>query len=134
MPSTWKRFDAERNASDLRQPELAVTAKMLLLRSPHTEPMRTHGRICCVAAENDHLPVVRPHVNLTHPTLRWRAGLHRLVAKIALYEADTLTPCTQMNKPWEMRCVSERDSEVRDIVSRKVWIGGAGRLFSPPAN
>lgn len=48
------------------------------------------------------------------------AGLHRLVAKVTLYEADTLTPCTQMNKPWEMRCVSERDSEVRDVVSRKV--------------
>lgn len=51
------------------------------------------------------------------------AGLHRLVAKVTLYEADTLTPCTQMNKPWEMRCVSERDSEVRDIVSRKVGKG-----------
>lgn len=48
------------------------------------------------------------------------AGLHRLVAKVTLYEADTLTPCTQMNKPWEMRCVSERDSEVREVVSRKV--------------
>ena len=43
-----------------------------------------------------------------------------MVAKITLYEANTLTPCTQMNKPWEMRCVSERDSEVRDLVSRKV--------------
>lgn len=50
-------------------------------------------------------------------------GLHRLVAKVTLYEADTLTPCTQMNKPWEMRCVSERDSEVRDVVSRKVGFG-----------
>lgn len=49
-----------------------------------------------------------------------RPGLHRLVAKVTLYEADTLTPCTQMNKPWEMRCVAERDSEVRDLVSRKV--------------
>ncbi|CAN0232019.1 unnamed protein product, partial [Scytosiphon promiscuus] len=47
-------------------------------------------------------------------------SLHRLVAKVTLYEADTLTPCTQMNKPWEMRCVAERDSEVRDVVSRKV--------------
>ncbi|CAN0363977.1 unnamed protein product, partial [Hapterophycus canaliculatus] len=46
--------------------------------------------------------------------------LHRLVAKVTLYEADTLTPCTQMNKPWEMRCVAERDSEVREVVSRKV--------------
>ncbi|CAN0075906.1 unnamed protein product, partial [Ectocarpus fasciculatus] len=47
-------------------------------------------------------------------------SLHRLVAKVTLYEADTLTPCTQMNKPWEMRVVSERDSEVREMVSRKV--------------
>lgn len=52
-------------------------------------------------------------------------GLHRLVAKVTLYEADTLTPCTQMNKPWEMRCVSERDSEVRDVVSRKVFMQDA---------
>ncbi|CAN0313296.1 unnamed protein product [Pylaiella littoralis] len=60
-------------------------------------------------------------------------SLYRLVAKVTLYEADTLTPCTQMNKPWEMRCVSERDSEVRDVVSRKVnpVLNGAPASIKP---
>lgn len=47
-------------------------------------------------------------------------GLHRLVAKVTLYVADTLTPCTQMNKPWELRVIAEKDSEVRELIERKV--------------
>ncbi|CAN0126129.1 unnamed protein product, partial [Discosporangium mesarthrocarpum] len=47
-------------------------------------------------------------------------SLHRLVAKVTLYTADMLTPCTQMNKHWEMRVVSEDNERLRYMVSRKV--------------